>query len=88
MRNLTDPSCSRQHVEVVAKATTEDNLIHLKKVGVSPRREIVGSHCEGEVQLSERRKDSESVTSNAEDDVKCWWNYVLKIEYFFDPILR
>ena len=77
MRNLTDPSCSRQHVEVVAKATTEDNLIHLKKVGVSPRREIelVGSHREGEVQLSERRKDSESVTSNAEDDVKCGWNY-------------
>ena len=85
MRNLTDPSCSRQHVEVVAKATTEDNL---KKAGISPRREIVGSHREGEVQLSERRKDSESVTSNAEDDVKCGWNYVLKIEYFFDPILR
>ena len=83
MRNLTDPSCSRQHVEVVAKATTEDNL---KKAGISPRREIVGSHREGEVQLSERRKDS--VTSNAEDDVKCGWNYVLKIEYFFDPILR
>ena len=86
MRNLTDPSCSRQHVEVVAKATTEDNLIHLKKAGISPRREIVGSHREGEVQLSERRKDS--VTSNAEDDVKCWWNYVLKIEYVFDPTLR
>ena len=79
-RNLTDPSCSRQH-EVLIKATDEENHIHLKKAGrrenIRNQIKLAESHCEGEEQLSVERKDSsESAKSNiTEDDVKCGLNY-------------